>query len=61
MAILPAMLGVATGIVLLWAVAHRRRPTPTLRPRSRPAPDAGRPVTPGPEPTTMTWLAMGGR
>jgi hypothetical protein len=54
--------GIAIDVVLLWtAVVRGRRPAPILRRRAARGPEAGRPVTPGPEPTTMTWLAMGGR
>ena len=54
--------GIAIDLVLVWAVAVRgRRPAPLLRRRSGRGSGAVRPVTPGPEPTTMTWLAMGGR
>ena len=54
--------GIAIDLVLVWAVAVRgRRPAPILHRRSGRVSEAGRPVTSGPDPTTMTWPVMGGR
>jgi hypothetical protein len=54
--------GLLIDVVLLWAVVVGRwRPARLVLRRKARGPEAGRPVTPEPEPTTMTWLAMGGR